>query len=72
MDELNRFVAETWKKYPKKQIKGKEGLSKETMQKFIKETLETEVKGNYEQLRTFEVEKAYEIFKKDKNDIFDK
>ena len=48
MDELNRFVAETWKKYPKKQVKGKEGLSKETMQKFIKETLETEVKGKYE------------------------
>ena len=48
MDELNRFVAETWKKYPKKHVKGKEGLSKETMQKFIKETLETEVKGQYE------------------------
>ena len=42
------------------------------MQKFMKETLETEVKGKYEQLRTFEIEKAYDIFKKDKNDVYDK
>ena len=39
------------------------------MKKFIKETLETTVTGGYDELRAQEVENAYDLFVKDKNDV---